>query len=208
MPKVANTSPQFTDTMALVPASFIPAVKAWKFGAAQGAEGGVKSFPLTCGGSELMLQMQGCISPFDASDPPGGSSSRKTLTLRLPQVWDESFGLMETALVKEVTARSATLFGEKLSEEQVIERHKPVTKKTGEYLRNLRCKVNTGGFYAVRYWDGERTRAEPPQDHTGLAYNAVVRLRSLWVSGEAWGLVCEATDLQVLAESVVDCPFA
>ena len=80
MPKVANTSPQFTDTMALVPASFIPAVKAWKFGAAQGAEGGVKSFPLTCGGSELMLQMQGCISPFDASDPPGGSSSRKTLT--------------------------------------------------------------------------------------------------------------------------------
>ena len=205
MPKVAN-SPQATD-MALVPASYIPAVKAWKFGAVQGTEGGVKSFPLTCGGSELMLHMQGCGSPFDASDPPGGSSSRKTLTLRLPQVWDDSFGLMESALIKEVTARSASLFGEKLSEEQVLDRFKPITKKAGEFPRNLRCKVNTGGFYACRYWDGDRKRTEQPPDHTGLVFNGVVRLRSLWVSAEAWGLVCEATDLQILAESVVDCPF-
>ena len=206
MPKVANSSPQFTD-MALVPASFIPAVKAWKFGAAQGAEGGVKSFPLTCGGAELMLHMQGCVSPFDASDPPGGSSSRKTLTLRLPVVWDEPFGLAEAALVKEVTARSATLFGEKLSEEQVLDRFKPVTKKTGEYPRNLRAKINSTGFYSCRYWDGERKKAETPPDHAGLIFNAVVRLRSLWVSAEAWGLVCEATDLQILTQETVDCPF-
>ena len=207
MPKVTSSSLELSSNMALVPASFVPAVKAWKFGAAQGAEGGVKSFPLTCGGAELMLHMQGCVSPFDASDPPGGSSSRKTLTLRLPVVWDESFGLAETALVKEVTARSATLFGEKLSEEQALDRFKPITKKTDQFPRNLRAKLNTGGFYAVRYWDGERKRAESPQDHTGLVFNAVVRLRSLWVSAEAWGLVCEATDLQILEAPTVDCPF-
>ena len=202
MPKVTSSSLELSSNMALVPASFVPAVKAWKFGAAQGAEGGVKSFPLTCGGAELMLHMQGCVSPFDASDPPGGSSSRKTLTLRLPHVWDESFGLMETALVQEVANRSQIL-----SEEQVLERYKPVTKKTGEYMRNLRCKLNTGGFYAVRYWDCERKRVDSPQDHTGLFLSAVVRLRSMWVSAEAWGLVCEATDLQILEAQTVDCPF-
>ena len=192
-------------TMTLVPASFIPAVKAWKFGAAQGAEGGVKTFPLAVGGSEIMLQMQGCVSPFDASSLSGGT--RKTLTLRLPQVWDEPFGLMEAALLKEVAVKSTALFGKPLSEAELAEMYKPVSKKQGEYPRNLRAKVNSAGFYACRYWDGERKKAETPADHAGLSFNAVVRLRSLWVGAEAWGLVCEATDLQILTQETVDCPF-
>ena len=192
-------------SMTLCPASFIPAVKAWKMGAAQGAEGGVKTYPLSVGGSEIMLQMQGCLSPFDASSLSGGS--RKTLTLRLPQVWDEPFGLMETALLKEVSVKSTALFGKPLSEAELAEMYKPVSKKQGEYPRNLRAKVNSTGFYACRYWDGERKKAETPADHAGLSFNAVVRLRSLWVGAEAWGLVCEATDLQILTQETVDCPF-
>ena len=204
MPKVANSS--LDTSMTLCPASFIPAVKAWKMGAAQGAEGGVKTYPLSVGGSEIMLQMQGCLSPFDASSLSGGS--RKTLTLRLPQVWDEPFGLMETALLKEVAVKSTALFGKQLSEEELVEMYKPVSKKQeAKYPRNLRAKVNSTGFYACRYWDGERKKAETPADHAGLVFNAVVRLRSLWISAEAWGLVCEATDLQILTQEAVDCPF-
>ena len=203
MPKSSNSLEQ--STMTLVPASFIPAVKAWKFGTAQGAEDGVKTFPLTVGGSEIMLQMQGCLSPFDASSLSGGS--RKTLTMRLPQVWDEPFGLMEAALLKEVAANSTALFGKPLSEAELAEIYKPVSKKQGEYPRNLRLKVNTSGFYKCRYWDGDRNKAETPSDHAGLSFNTVCRLRSLWVSTEAWGLVCEATDLQILTQEIVDCPF-
>ena len=188
----------------MIPAEFIPHVKSWKFGPALG-ESDIKSYPLTMGGMDLVLNIQGCLSPFDASSLSGGA--RKTLTLRLPKIWDEPFGEMEQALIKEAAIKTKTLFGETLTEEQLQERYKPIAKKTGEYPRQIRTKLNTDGFYACRYWDSERKRAEPPEDHAGLAFNAVIKLRALWVSSEAWGLVCDCTDLQLLEAAQVECPF-
>ena len=188
----------------MIPASFVPQVKTWKFGPAQG-DSEVKSHPLTVGGMDIVLNLQGCVSPFDSSSLNGGA--RKTLTLRLPQVWDEPFGSMETALIKEAAVKSQSLFGEQLTEEQLQERYKPISKKTGEYPRQLKTKLNTEGYYAVRYWDSERKRADAPGDHIGLMFNAVIRLRALWASSEAWGLVCDATDLQLLETAQVECPF-
>ena len=188
----------------MIPAEFIPQVKSWKFGPAQG-ESDVKSFPLTCGSMDLVLSLQGCLSPFDPSSLNGGA--RKTLTLRLPKIWDSPFGEMEEALINEAASKSQKLFGEKLTEEQLQERYKPIGKKVGEYPRQLRTKLNTDGFYACRYWDHERKRAEAPEDHTGHVFNAVIKLRGLWVSSEAWGLVCDCTDLQLLETAQVECPF-
>ena len=188
----------------MIPASFIPQVKTWKFGPAQG-DSEVKSYPLSVGGMDIVLNLQGCLSPFDPSSLNGGA--RKTLTLRLPKVWDQPFGEMEAALIKEAATKSQTLFDETLSEEQLQERYKPIGKKTGEYPRQIRTKLNTDGFYACRYWDSERKRAEPPEDHTSLAFNAVIKLRALWVSSEAWGIVCDATDLQLIEAAQVECPF-
>ena len=199
-----SSSPIHRATPAMIPAEFIPRVKTWKFGPALG-ESDVKSYPLTMGGMDLVLNIQGCLSPFDPSSLNG--SARKTLTLRLPKIWDDPFGGVESELVKEVATKSQTLFGEKLNEEQLLERYKPIARKVGEYPRQLRAKLNTDGFYACRYWDSERKRAEPPEDHTGLAFNAVIKLRALWVSSEAWGLVCDCTDLQLLEAAQVECPF-
>ena len=41
-----------------------------------------------------------------------------------------------------------------------------------------------------------------------MRFNAVIRIRALWVAGDACGLVCDATDLQI-AEGPpgADCPF-
>jgi len=191
-----------TDKM--IPPSFIPQVKTWKFGAAQG-DGEVKSFPIGCGGMDLVLNIQGCLSPFDASSL--NDSARKTLTLRLPQVWDGPFGEMEAALMKEAADHSPALFGEKLSEDQLLERYKPLTKKTGEYPRQLKAKMNTNGYYAVRFWNSERIRVDAPGDCGGLLFNAVLKIRAMWVSAEAWGLVCDATDLQLLETAQIECPF-
>ena len=193
---------QYRDSM--VPAQFITAVHTWNFGPVQDANG-VKTSEVSSGGMPLTLNLQGCISPFDASSLSGGA--RKTLTLRLPSQWDNPFDEMEINLIKQVALKSTALFGKPLSEAELAGMYKPVSKKQGEYPRNLRAKVNGTGFYACRYWDGERQRAETPPDHAGLVFNAVVRLRSLWVSAEAWGLVCEATDLQILTQETVDCPF-
>ena len=200
-----SSSPVHRATPVMIPASYIPQVKTWKFGAAAQGDSDVKSYPLTVGGMDIVLNLQGCISPFDASALNGGA--RKTLTLRLPKVWDEPFHQMEEALAKEVASKSQSLFGEKLNEEQVLERYKRIAKKVGEYPRQLRTKLNTEGFHAARYWNSERQCTDPPQDHTGLVFNAVVRLRALWVSSEAWGIVCDATDLQLLEAAQVECPF-
>ena len=188
----------------MMPARFIPQVKAWKFGDAQG-DGEVKSRPVSCGGQDIVLNIQGCLSPFDASSL--NDSARKTLVLRLPQVWDGPFGEMEAALLKEAATNSSVFFGEKLSEEQLLERYKPVTKKTGEYPRQLKVKINTSGFYAVRFWDSERARVDAPGDCSGLLFNAVLRVRALWVSSDAWGLVVDGTDLQLLESAQAECPF-
>ena len=114
---------------------------------------------------------------------------------------------MEEALIKEIASKSQTIFLEKLNQEQVLERYKRITKKVGEYPRQLRTKLNTDGFYAARYWNSERQCTDPPEDHTSLAFNAVIKLRALWVSSEAWGLVCDATDLQLIEAAQVECPF-
>ena len=188
----------------MIPVEFIQRVNTWKFGPALG-ESDVKSFPLTAGGLDLVLNLQGCLSPFDSSSLNGGA--RKTLTLRLPRIWDEPFHQMETALIKEAALKSQTLFGEKLTADQLQERYKPLGKKVGEYPRQLRTKLNTDGFYACRYWDSERKRADPPGDHTGISFNAVIKLRALWVSSEAWGIVCDATDLQFQEIAQMECPF-
>ena len=141
-------------------------------------------------------------SAFDDANP------RKTLTLRLPKILDEPFERMESCLGHEVFAESVRFFGRKLSEEDVLTMYKSITKKTGEYPRQLRVKINTTGFHSIRYWDAGRARIDAPEIHAGKVYNAKVALRALWVAPEAWGLVCDATDLQEQEDrATFECPF-
>ncbi len=84
---------------------------------------------------------------------------------------------------------------------------RPVTKKNAEYPRHLRVKVNTTGLQSVHYWDKDKKRVNPPQDHTGLLFTAKVWLRSLWFAEDAWGLVADSSDLMILEEVTSECPF-
>ena len=85
--------------------------------------------------------------------------------------------------------------------------YKPVTKKTGDYPRHLRVKVNTTGLQAARYWDQAKKRISALEDHAGLLFTAKVAIRALWFADDAWGLVVEATDLMLQEEISVECPF-
>jgi len=191
----------------MVPAAFIPAVKSWTFGdACTSGDGSVRTFPLSCGGMDLNCNIQGCISPFEPSSMDG--AARKSLVLRLPETWDEPLGLMEEALVKEVAARSKVLFGEDRSEDELRKKYKHITKKTEQYPRNLRCKLNTEGYYATRFWNLSREKIDAPLEYAGLMFSAVVRFRAIWIGADAWGLVSDATDLQLLGErECPECPF-
>ena len=181
----------------------IPSVEAWTFGAITG-DGAVKSYPITCGGMDLVLNIQDCVAPFDASSLK--DASRKTLTLRLSRDWDGPLGIVEAALLKMVHANSEEYFGQRLTEDEILGRYKAITKKMGKYPRNLRVKLSEG-VRATRYWDAERARIDAPSHHAGMAINTVVHLRGLWIGADAFGLVCDATDLQILEAPVVECPF-
>ena len=182
-------------------------VSTWIFGEGREVSEGLRSFPISVGGKWLTIQLLETLSPFEPSSLTEGAA-RKTLTLRLPKEWDEPFGEMEATLVKLMAKKSKEIFGKKLSEEQLHGSYKPISKKTGEYPRNLRAKVNQGGQYATRYWGADKAATQPPETHAGQSFNAVVNLRSLWVSADAWGLVCDAAHLQVVDGAPVECPFA
>ena len=202
---VAQASAKEGVVMHASPTSF-PAVESWNFGAVKGEE--VKSFPISSNGVDLMLSIQDCVSPFEPSSLNG--ATRKAVTLRLPSEWDDPLGDMENALIQLVCARSRDFFGVDLAEDQIIERYKPITKKLAKYPRNLKVKVATGfsnHMTATRYWSHDRTRIDAPTNHAGIRVNAVVRLCAIWVGKDAWGVVCDASDIQIMEELKVDCPF-
>ena len=185
----------------------IPSVNTWVFGEAREVSEGLRSFPISVGGKWLTIQLLDAVSPFELSSL-NEASTRKTLTLRLPREWDQPFGDMEAALVKAVVIKSEALFGVSFTEEQLQGRYKSISKKSGEYPRCVRAKVNQGpGAYATRFWDMDKAATPAPEAFTGRSFNAVLTVRSLWVSSDAWGLVCDATDLQAADGPPAQCPF-
>jgi hypothetical protein len=182
-------------------------VSTWIFGDVRPVSDDLRSFPISCGGKWPSIQFLETLSPFEPSSLTEGAS-RKTLTLRVPRDLDEPFGAMEDALLKLVSKKSKELLGKKQSEEQLRESYKPLSKKTGDYPRTVRAKVNQGGQYGTRYWDADRAVTKPPEAHAGQVFNAILNIRSLWVSADAWGLVCDAAHLQLVGGCPVECPFA
>ncbi len=114
---------------------------------------------------------------------------------------------MEAALQHEVQAQSTLFFSSPQTIEQVSDAYKHVTRKKDAYPRHLRVKVNTTGLQAVRYWGADKQRIDALESHAGALFTAKVLLRSLWFADDAWGLVCEATDLMQQVEVAAECPF-
>jgi hypothetical protein len=129
------------------------------------------------------------------------------MTLRLSNEWDGPIECMEACLRAEVGQQAARFFETPLTPEQVEEMYSPVSKKSNDYPRNLRCKVNTNGMTATRYWATDKTRMKAPETHANTRWTARVVLNGIWFSGDKWGLVIDATDLMLAEEVVVDCPF-
>ncbi len=203
-PKRSRSPPQ-TRGSAVAPAALIPPVKSWTFLDAR-SESGIKSIPVTYQRSLIVLSIQDVLSPFEPSSFVE-ESTRKTITLRLNKEWDAAVDCFEACILHEAASRSEEFFGRPLGEEAVREMYKPISKKTGDYPRNLRVKLNTAGLYAARYWGSDKTRLDPPGTLAGVALNVRVSLRSLWIGDDAWGVVADCTDLQVAEQGSEECPF-
>jgi hypothetical protein len=158
-------------------------------------------------GKVIEAVLKNVVSPFEPSsfiEP----CNRKTLTLRLPEEWDDALACLEACLIHEVIQRASVLFEDTFTSEQITEMYCPITKKDGDFPRDFRAKINTNGTSGVRYWDVNKTRmTAPPESHANACWSARVIFHALWISKDKWGLVADVTDLIQLGVEVVDCPF-
>ncbi len=188
------------------PAVLTPPVKSWQFMPSSSADGGVKSVPIAHQQRPIALSIHKAFSPFEPSAYAEGGT-RKTLTLRLDKEWDAAFDCFEACLLHEVTTRSEEFFGRAVLPLEVREMYKPIAKKSGDYPRNLRAKLNTTGPYAARYWASDKTRLDAPETLADIHLNVRVALRAIWIGDDAWGVVADCTDLQLAEQSPEECPF-
>lgn len=185
----------------------LPTVKSLEFSPAPSlGSGPVRSWVLSRERKPVVVEIRNVFSPFEPSSPIE-EATRLTLTLRLPDGWDSVFDCFESCLFHEMAERSTEFFGRTVPEEELKGWYKPITKKTDEYPRNLRVKVNTQGPYRTRYWGADKQSLERPTAHTGMLFNARVVLRAVWVGEDAFGIVADCTDLQVVDEAEAVCPF-
>ena len=131
--------------------------------------------------------------------------NRKTLALRLPKSWDGPFECMEACVLHEIGEQSEVFSGSDVDPEELLSKYKALTKKNGDFPRQLRVKVTTTGSHGTRYWDKDKQRIPAPVDHTGLVCTVRILIRSVFVGVDAWGLVCDATDIQLQDDVITEC---
>ena len=185
---------------------YLPSVKDLRFSPPAGTGGAVRTWGMSYKNQPFSVTLPGVLSPFNPSSPIE-DATRLTLTLRLPSGWDSVFDCFENRLLQEMVEKSSDFFGRAMSEEELAEWYKPITKKVEEYPRNLRVKMNTQGQYRTRYWGADKQSMQPPETHEGLSFNARVVFRGVWIGEDAFGIVCDCTDLQLADGAAAACPF-
>ena len=185
----------------------IPWVENWAFGTPQKNTENpqIQTIPLSVDGSAIICTIDEAFSPFDLSSL-SEVATRKSLTLRLSSTWDSVINCMEASIIHRITKESETIFGCVRSDEEVTDSYTAASMKKDKFPRNLRVKVNTTGSHKTRYWGIDKQRIDPP-NHEQVNFNAKVHIRALWLGPDGWGLILDATDLQVQDAPIVECPF-
>ncbi len=53
----------------------------------------------------------------------------------------------------------------------------------------------------------DKTRLDAPETLADIHLNVRVALRAIWIGDDAWGVVADCTDLQLVGLSSDECPF-
>ena len=133
-------------------------------------------------------------------------SSRKNLELRCTSDVEAFFQRLDDWARAYLVQHSERLFKKKLSPEQVAENYRsPLTKK-GDYPALLRSKINTKGAARARIWNAQGVEMEPPENWKDSLVKPKLHIRSLWITGAAFGFTIECTDAQIVTPRRA-CPF-
>ena len=126
-------------------------------------------------------------SYFYASYGPEGNHT-PSLQLTLQPKTESEIDCMISCIRHHVEDRCEE-FG--MTQQQAIDRFKSPFVKNGMYPANLRVKLA-----GARYWSADENTMSPPTTHAAREWKVRVHFKSVWVSSDAWGLSCQACDLQ------------
>ena len=126
-------------------------------------------------------------SYFDASYGPEGNHT-PSLQLTLQPKTESEFDCMISCIRHHVEDKCEE-FGMTL--QQAIDRFKSPFVENGMYPANLRVKLA-----GTRYWSADENNVSAPATYATREWKVRVHFKSIWVSPDAWGLSCQACDLQ------------
>ena len=68
-----------------------------------------------------------------------------------------------------------------------------------DYEPPVRCKINTEGRGACRFWNEDQERIDMPEDLRDCTLVPRVQIKSLWLMCDSCGITCDVVDMLVFA---------
>ena len=131
--------------------------------------------------------------PFEAQGW-GGDEARQTLALQL----DEEQAAYVSALDECVRDRISKTLG--LDPRDYV----PLCRANEKYeTKLLKCKIWREGRHKTNFWQGTTLLPDRPEVLQNTRCAVRVQFPSVWIQNRQWGLVTQATDVEVHEEQVV-----
>ena len=182
-------------------------VSAIKLCALQVSAKGAKQVPLAYHNDKsIFLQLGPLSTLFEPSAFGDPSASRVNLCLTSTEPVEETLQELDKRVVELLAADALKLFGQALSEAQIIERMQPSVRVSEKGYRSCRLKMNLSGRNRVQLYGMDKLPCEAPESWIGTNVTARVCVKSVWLMNKEWGVLYEAQAVQLDLQAV-ECPF-
>ena len=170
---------------------------------------GCKTVPFSlANGAAIFFSTEALRVVYEPSAFGDAECSRVNISWRLTDELEEAFGELDEAILKLVSSQALKLFGAARTIEQLRECYTPIVKRSEKWPAQFKAKMNLQEPNRTKMWDEAQVERPAPEKWLGALVKPRIRVRGIYFMGSAnFGAVLEATDVQVLQEARVSCPF-
>ena len=122
------------------------------------------------------------------------------------------FDELDSWAVQYIADNAERIFKRAMTREQVTAGYHPCVRRKDGYDPLLHAKISTDGLSAIHCWDTDGAARELPSEWRRTRLQLRFHVTGLWIMGSGFGLVVNATDMQVVSELLDPaaervCPF-
>ena len=174
----------------------------YTLGDVQTSSKGIRSALLTdsIGNPVFIVANEQLSAPFGASAFNDPDATRKNICFRCTPAIEAQFDAIDKYMESYIQDNCQRLFRGKAMT------YKPALQTKEDYAPLLRCKINTAGSRACRFWTPMYSRCDAPAELKECSLLPRICVRGLWIMAGECGLQLEVTDL--MCDAVQEtCPF-